>query len=215
MQRLLNLYLFSTFVKIKTLLLYNKPSYMRIFFTSLILFALHCLQAQSTDFNGSLDSVFTTSGDILVGKVLIDKDNDRFIFESKDTFTLQLLPSRIKKFTYNLVEHNGEKITYISILNDFYFLEFGENDAMKGYARYTYRAVVDDGPKYHVVTKKYCFFKGRVPFFPRLESFKNDFLLLIDDCPKVARKVQNRDIKIEEIVQYVIEYNNCSGKIKK
>jgi hypothetical protein len=188
---------------------------MRIFFTSFIFFTLHYLQAQSAEFNGSLDSVFTTSGDILVGKVLIDKDNDRFIFESKDTFTLQLLPSQIKKFTYNLVEHNGEKITYISILHDFYFLEFGENDAMKGYARYNYRAVVDDGPKYYVVTKKYCFFKGRVPFFPRLESFKNDLLLLIDDCPKVARKVQNRDIKMEEIVQYVIEYNNCSGKIKK
>lgn len=188
---------------------------MRAFFTTFLLLAFQCLHAQTAEFNSTPDSVFTRSGEILVGKVSIDKDNDRFIFESKDTFTMQLMPSHIKKFTYNLVEHNGEKITYIAILHDFYFLEFGEHDAIRGYARYTYRPVVDDGPKYHVVTKKYCFFKGKAAFFPRLESFKNDLLILIDDCTKVVRKVQYRDIKMEEIVQYVIEYNNCNGKIKK
>lgn len=188
---------------------------MRTVFTFLLLFTFHCLIAQKSAYNNLLDSVFTISGDTLVGNVSIDKDNDRFIFESRDTFTMQLLPSRIKKFTYTLVEHNGERIVYTSILNDFYFLEFGERDAMSGYARYTYRPVVDDGPKYHIVTKKYCFFKGRVPFFPKPESFKNDLLILIDDCPKVVRKIQHKDIKIEDIAQYVIEYNNCSGKIKK
>jgi hypothetical protein len=162
-----------------------------------------------------LDSVFTASGDTLIGKVSIDKDNDRFIFESKDTFTIQLLPKTIKKFTYNLVEKNGEKVTYLGILHDFYFLEFGEHSPMSGYVRYTYRPVEDDGPKYHVVTKKYCYFKGKVPFFPRQESFKSDLLLLIDDCPKVVKTVQFRDIKIEEITKYVLDYNNCNGKIKK
>ena len=171
--------------------------------------------AQKNTNSASIDTVFTKSGQKLIGQVSIDKDNDRFIFESKDTFTMELKPAHIKQFTYSLPEHNGEKIMYISILNDFYFLEFGQNAPMKGYVRYTYQAVVDDGPKYFVVKKKYCFFKGKVPFFPREESFKNDLLLLIDDCPKVVRKVQNREIKIEEIVNYVIEYNNCNGRIRK
>ena len=189
---------------------------MKVGLTFFLSFILSFANAQKTGQGGiALDSVFTISKDTMVGRVFIDKDNDRFIFEGQDTFRMQLMPSQIKKFTYNLVEHNGEKITYIAILRDFYFLEFGEHSPMSGYARYTYRVVEDDGPKYHVITKKYCFFKGRVPFFPRQEAFKSDLLLLIDDCPKVAQKVQKRDIKIEEIAQYVIEYNNCNGKIKK
>ena len=188
---------------------------MKITFTTILLSLVQILFAQNINFNSELDSVYMVSGVTLVGKVSIDKDNDRFILEARDTFSFQLLPSEVKRFTYNLPERNGEKITYIAFLNDFYFLEFGENSAMRAYARYSYQAVLDDGPKYFIVKKKYCFFKGKVPFFPKIESFKNDMLILMDDCPKVSRKVQYRDIKLEEIVNYVIEYNNCSGRIKK
>ncbi len=188
---------------------------MRIIITTVLIFAFQSLFAQKDSFNIQLDTVYMVTGDSLVGKVSIDKENDRFIFEARDTFTFQLLPKEVKRFTYSLPEHNGEKTTYISILHNFYFLEFGENDAMQGYARYSYQAVEDDGPKYFVTKKKYFFFKGKAAFLPREESFKNDLLILIDDCPKIARKVQYKDIKMEDIAAYVLEYNNCDGRKKK
>jgi hypothetical protein len=188
---------------------------MRIIITTLLLCTFKCLFAQKDSFNIQLDTVFMTTGDTLLGKVAIDKDNDRFIFEARDTFTFQLLPNEVKKFTYNLPEHNGEKTTYISIVNHFYFLEFGQNAAIQGYARYSYSAVENDGPKYFVTTKKYFFFKGKAAFFPRPESFKNDLLILVDDCSKLVRKIQFRDIKIEDIATYILEYNNCNGRIRK
>jgi hypothetical protein len=188
---------------------------MRYLVIPLLLCTVQSLFAQKDSFNIQLDTVFMTSGDTLVGKVAIDKEYDRFIFEARDTFTFQLLPTEVKRFTYNLPEHNGEKTTYINILNQFYFLEFGEKDAMQGYARYSYQAVEGDGPKYFVTKKKYFFFKGKAAFLPKKESFKADLLLLVDDCPKVVRKIQYRDIPIEDVVKYVIEYNNCGGRIKK
>ncbi|MBL7814998.1 MAG: hypothetical protein JNL70_08310 [Saprospiraceae bacterium] len=188
---------------------------MKIIITSFFLFTTVLLLAQSNSINPQLDSVFKKSGEVLVGKIIIDKDRDRFILEGRDTFTMELFAPQIKYFTYNDPEHRGEKTTYHAILNEFYFLEFGQKDPMQAWARYVYQPVENDGPKYYVVKKKYCFFKGKVPFFPKQESFKNDFLLLIDDCPKVSRKIANRDIKIEELVDYVIEYNNCNGKKKK
>ena len=179
--------------------------------TILTIFA-HLISAQNKGYYSGLDTVFTRSGDTLTGKVSVDKDNNRFLFTSEQDSTRELFTANVKRFTYYIPENNGEIKVYIAIMHDFYFVEFGEKDPIRAYARYYYETVLDNGPKYHIVTKKYCFFKGRVPFFPKEASFKADMLLLMDDCPKVAQKIVDRDIKITEVVEYVLQYNNCNGK---
>ena len=123
--------------------------------------------------------------------------------------TTILSPKKIKRFIINETESNGERKVFDNILEAFYCLEFGQNDNIRFYAKYTYDKITNNGPVYYTVQKKYCLYKNSVPYFPRPEALKADLLILTADCSKVVKKLRNQKVKMDDLTSLITEYNHC------
>lgn len=181
---------------------------------TLLLFTIlhfHCLFAQKSAFATQKDSVFTFTGDTLVGKITIDKDNNQYIFKRKNSQEEEILsPKLTLRFTILSDDGLGEIKQFFCVLETFFMLEFGKNDAITVYAKYKYNKITNDGPTYYTIKKDYCLFKSTVPYFPRFDTLKEDLLVLTADCFKVNQKIKNQKVKIEDLPIIIIEYNHCN-----
>ena len=83
---------------------------MKSFLLSLFFLPFHCLFAQNDTLQTQKDSVFTISGDTLIGKITVDKDNNQYLFKD----SLVLLPTKIKGF---IISRNKtmKKYTFIKL----------------------------------------------------------------------------------------------------
>lgn len=180
---------------------------MKSFLLSLFFLPFHCLFAQNDTLQTQKDSVFTISGDTLIGKITVDKDNNQYLFKD----SLVLLPTKIKGFIISPKQNDEEIHVYKAIFDEFYCLELGQNDEITLYAKYSYNKITDDGPTYYTVKKKYCLYKNKIPYFPRPEALQADLLILTADCSKLVQKIKKEKIKIEDLTRLVTEYNHCSN----
>lgn len=190
---------------------------MKYLFLAILILSFHFLQAQTdalttqkapllTTFQ---DSVFMLSGDTLMGKITIDKDNNQYLFKGDTTAIEVLSPKKVKRFIVSSDDKSEEKSTYAAIFGDFYFAELGQNERIILYSKIAYNKVTDDGPVYYTVKKKYCLYKNSMVYFPQSVNLKQDLLALTSDCSVVVKRIKKEKIKLEDIPSVVLEYNRC------
>lgn len=190
---------------------------MKYLFLAILILPFHLLQAQTDATTASKDalpitlkdSVFMLSGDTLIGKITIDKDNNQYLFRVNDAIEDILSPKKVERFTVTTDTKNDERLIYTSIFGDFYKSELGENERIILYAKITYSKITDDGPAYYTVKKKYCLYKNSMVYFPESVNLKQDLLALTSDCSVVAKRIKKEKIKPEDIPSIVLDYNRC------
>ena len=104
---------------------------MKYLFLAILILPLHFLQAQTGALTTSKDalpvvlkdSVFMLSGDTLIGKITIDKDNNQYLFKVNDTTEDILSPKKVKRFTVAVDAKNDEPLIY-TIICDFIVCNF-------------------------------------------------------------------------------------------
>ena len=190
---------------------------MKYLFLAILILPFHFLQAQTGTIKTSKDalpvvlkdSVFMLSGDTLIGKITIDKDNNQYLFRVNDTIEDVLSPKKVKCFIIIADAKNNEPLIYTAIFGDFYKSELGRNERIILYSKITYNKIIDDGPVYYTLKKKYCLYKNSMVYFPESVSLKQDLLALTSDCSVVAKRIRKEKIKPEDIPSIVLDYNRC------
>jgi hypothetical protein len=158
------------------------------------------------------DSVFLKMGDVLIGKITIDKDKNAFLF-SKDTVqNLELKASDILRLTILPKETDEERSDVFSIFNEFYFLESSPNVPIRVFANRTFKSVLNNGPKYYITQTKYCLFKNDIPYFMKNGRFKETLLFLVNDCKTVVQGFKNGKYNEDNFIEAVTQYNRCNNK---
>ena len=115
---------------------------MRFSIAVLLLISSHFLLAQNTNGSTNRDSVFTSVGDTLVGKITIDKDKNKYVLKVHATET-ELDPTIVQAFViYPNDGHYGRQ-AYYSIIGEFYLLQSGKDDPITLYAKSIYEIVED------------------------------------------------------------------------
>ncbi len=184
---------------------------MRFSIAVLLLISSQFLLAQNTNAPTNRDTVYTSGGDTLVGKITIDKNKNKYVLKVHATET-ELDPTIVQAFViYPNDGHYGRQ-AYYSIIGEFYLLQSGKDDPITLYAKSIYEVVEDDGPKYFIVKNKYCVFKNNTPYFPDKNIFKEVMVYLTNDCLAVHNKVRKGVYTIDDIPSVVLEYNQCHGR---
>ena len=184
---------------------------MRFSITVLLLISSHFLFAQNTNVPTNRDTVYTSSGDTLVGKITIDKDKNKFILKVHATET-ELDPTIVESFVIFPNDGHYGRQAFSSILGEFYLLQSAKGEPITLYAKSTYEVVEDDGPKYFIVKNKYCLVKNGILYFPDKSIFKEVMVYLTNDCLAVHNKVRKGVYTIDDIPSVVLEYNQCHGR---
>ena len=196
---------------------------MKYLFLAILILPFHFLQAQTDAKTVSKDalpislkdSVFMLSGDTLIGKITIDKDNNQYLFKVNDTTEDILSPKKVKRFTVAADAKNDDPLIYTNIFGDFYKSELGKNERIILYAKITYNKITNDGPVYYTVKKKYCLYKNSMVYFPESVNLKQDLLALTSDCSVVTKRIKKEKIKPEDIPSIVLDYNRCDMSKRK
>ena len=185
---------------------------MRSLITFLLLLSFHLTFAQQTPKADTYrDTVFRSLGDTLIGKITIDKDANKYFFVSDTIAETELDPKTVLGFVVIPKDDETDKLYYSSIIGDFYLLETGANDIITMYAKPTFKAVENDGPKYYTVKKKYCLFKNKVIYFPDKNAFKDIMLFLTKDCFDINNKIKNNTLGLNDLPVIVTGYNHCNS----
>jgi hypothetical protein len=179
----------------------------------LLITSSHSLFAQSDSLQIQQDTAFSISGDTLLGKITIDKDNNQYRFKSATLDTV-LNPTKIKRLVHFSKENNNERQVFDAIFYDFYFLELGENELITLYAKCLYTKVTKNGPTYYTVKKKYCVTKNAILYPLKSESLKKDLLFLISDCADMGKKIRREKIRFENLALFIRAYNHCGNSKK-
>jgi hypothetical protein len=157
-----------------------------------------------------MDSIWFITGDTLVGTIAFDKDKNTFFF-SKDTIhNLELKPTDISRFVIVPKKEAEESIEVVSVSNEFYVLESSPQAHIRIYSQRTYKAVLDDGPKYYVIQKKYCLFKNNLPYFIGGLRTKETLLSLVNDCKAVKDGFKNGKYNKNNFIEAITHYNRCN-----
>lgn len=184
---------------------------MRFSIVVLLVISSQFLLAQNTNATTHRDTVFTSAGDTLVGKITIDKDKNKFVLKVHAT-EKELDPTIVESFViYPNDGHYGRQ-AYSSIIGEFYLLQSAKNEPITLYSKSTYEAVENDGPKYFVVKNKYCLVKNGILYFPEKSIFKEVMVFLTNDCLAVHNKVRKGVYTIDDIPSIVLEYNQCHSR---
>ena len=184
---------------------------MRFFLIVLLIIPFHFLFSQNTNTPTHRDTVITSNGDTLVGKIDINKDKNKYILKVHARET-ELDPLIVQSFVIYPNDGHFGRQAYYSIIGDFYLLQSGKNDPITLYAKSSYEVVEDDGPKYYIVKNKYCVFKNNTPYFPNKDIFKEVMVFLTNDCLLVHNKVRKGVYSIDDLPSVVLEYNQCHSR---
>ena len=175
---------------------------------------LSCVFPQLLPAQNNLDTVFTFKRDTLVGKIILNKEKNKF-FMATDSNQFALNPLDISSFvTYNK-DDDYERKEYNNLLGSFYVLELGKNDLITIYSKTTYKTTEEYGQKYFTAKKDYCFFKNDTPYFYRPENRKETLLFLVQDCPIVVLNLKNKKYQEDDPMSIILEYNKCGSILKK
>ncbi len=157
------------------------------------------------------DSVWLKSGDLLTGKIIVDKDNNTF-FLAKDTANkVELKPDSIFCFIVFPKKYEEERVDVMSISNEFYFLETSPKATIKIFANRTFKAVLNDGPKHFIVQNKYCLMKNNVPYLlDKGGRTKETLMFLMNDCKRVMDDFKSGKFTKDNFIEAVTQYNRCS-----
>ncbi|MDZ7880288.1 MAG: hypothetical protein U5L45_21610 [Saprospiraceae bacterium] len=167
------------------------------------------LSKKRTQLATQLDSVWLKTGETLTGQIFFEKDSNAFIF-SQDTFQdIRLKAGDVIKLVALPKKITDERLTVISLADEFYFLESESKVTIQLYANHTFKPILDDGPKLYMVQSKYCLIKNGVPYLIKSGKSKDILMDLMNDCKKVMDNFRTGKFTEEDIIEAVIQYNRC------
>ncbi len=157
-----------------------------------------------------IDSIWLKTGDTLIGKITLDKDNNSFLFAKDTAAIIELNAEKVVKFVIKPKKYEDERVDVFSIFGEFYFLETNPNTSIKIYAHRTFKSVLNDGPKYFNVHNKYCLIKNDIPYFLNNSNDKEILLYLMNDCKRVMDGFKSKKYTKDNFIEAVTQYNRCN-----
>ena len=183
----------------------------RLLFLIFNLFLTCTLSAQESQdtltVQGFQDTVYTFSGDTLLGKVFLNKEKNIFFFANDSLKEQVLLEKDIESFVMYNEESDDEAKQFFNVLNSFYELKSAKNTRIVIYVKATYKMLEEYGQKYFTAQKEYCVFKNGVPYFINKNNQKQTISFLIKDCPAIYNKYKNQFYNVDDVFPVLHDYN--------
>jgi hypothetical protein len=156
-----------------------------------------------------LDSIWLKSGEILTGKIALDKDKNALLFTRDTLINAELKAIDINKLVIFPKKYDEDRLDVVSLLDEFYFLETSPKAIIRVYANRTFKAVLNDGPKQFIVQNKYCLMKNNIPYFITNGRPKETLKFLMNDCKTVSEGFKSGKFNKDNFIEAVSQYNRC------